>query len=179
MKNAKKMKTAVIIMIAGLLIVAVAAGVWYYKTKFYVPDKNGMVRDLADTVVSCSYSTGGGMDGGSMNMRIYLNEKDEVWFEYYNLPYIGAEEESVSYQIERDAIWKIRQKCSEYGVLRWGELKYSEEQLLDAPTTSVNFVYGDNEYYSVNSSRKLPKNANGFFTAFYEILNQYNKQGVD
>lgn len=173
----KKMKVAIIVILVGAVAIAAAVGVWYYKTKFYVPDKDGMIRDMADTVISCSYSTGGGMDGGSMNMRIYLNEKNEVWFEYYNQPYVGADEESVSFQIEDDAILKIRQKCSEYGVLGWGELKYSEEQLLDAPTTSVSFVYGDNEYYSVSSIYDLPRKGTGFFTAFYKILNEYNTQG--
>ena len=173
----KKMKVAIIVILVGAIAVAATVGVWYYKTKFFVPDKGGMERDLADTVVSCSYSTGGGMDGGSMNMRIYLNEKNEVWFEYYNLPYIGAEEESASFQIEDDAILKIRQKCSEYDVLRWGELKYSELQLLDAPTTAISFTYGDNEYYSVNSNRELPENSEDFFSAFYEIINEYNTQG--
>ena len=32
-----------------VLVSAVAAGVWYYKTKFYVPDKNGMVYSQTDT----------------------------------------------------------------------------------------------------------------------------------
>lgn len=173
----KKMKVAIIVILVGAVAIAAAVGVWYYKTKFYVPDKDGMIRDMVDTVISCSYSTGGGMDGGSMNMRIYLNGKNEVWFEYYNQPYVGADEESASFQIEDEAILKIRQKCSEYGVLGWGELKYSDEQLLDAPTTSVSFTYGDNEYYSVNSSRELPKNSDGFFSAFYEILDEYNTQG--
>lgn len=173
----KKMKVAIIVILVGAVAIAAAVGVWYYKTKFYIPDKGGMERDLSDTVVSCSYSTGGGMDGGSMNMRIYLNGKNEVWFEYYNQPYVGADEESASFQIEDDAILKIRQKCSEYGVLGWGELKYSEEQLLDAPTTSVSFAYGDNEYYSVSSIYDIPRKGSGFFTAFYEILNEYNTQG--
>ena len=172
-----KIKTVIIILITAVALIAVSVGMWYYKTKFYVPDKGGMERDLSDTVVSCSYSTGGGMDGGSMSMRIYLNEKDEVWFEYYNQPFVGAEEESASYQIDSTAIEQIRQKCSEYGVLGWGELELSELQLLDAPTTSVSFVYGDNEYYSVSSNYDLPEKGYGFFSAFYEILNQYNTQG--
>ena len=173
------MKVAITVILVGAVVIAAAVGVWYYKTKFYVPDKGGMERDLSDTVISCSYSTGGGMEGGSMNMRIYLNEKSEVWFEYYNQPFVGAEEESASYQIDNTAIEQIRQKCSEYGVLGWGELKYSEEQLLDAPTTSVSFAYGNNEYYSVNSNYDLPEKGYGFFSAFYEILNQYNKSGDD
>ena len=174
-----RMKVAITVILVGAVAIAAAVGVWYYKTKFYVPDKGGMERDLSDTVISCSYSTGGGMEGGSMSMRIFLNENNEVWFEYYNQPFVGAEEESASYRIDNTAIEQIRQKCSEYGVLGWGELKYSEEQLLDAPTTSVSFAYGDNEYYSVNSSYDLPEKGYGFFSAFYEILNQYNKQGDD
>lgn len=173
------MKVAITVILVGAVAIAAAVGVWYYKTKFYVPDKGGMERDLSDTVISCSYSTGGGMNGGSMSMRIFLDENNEVWFEYYNQPFVGAEEESASYRINNTAIEKIRQKCSEYGVLGWGELELSELQLLDAPTTSVSFTYGDNEYYSVNSSYDLPEKGYGFFSAFYEILNQYNKQGDD
>ena len=172
-----RMKVAITVILVGAVAIAAAVGVWYYKTKFYVPDKGGMERDLSDTVISCSYSTGGGMNGGSMSMRIFLNENNEVWFEYYNQPFVGAEEESASYQIDNTAIEQIRQKCSEYGVLGWGELKYSEEQLLDAPITSVSFAYGDNEYYSVRSDYDLPEKGYGFFSAFYEILEQYKTQG--
>ncbi len=44
-----KMKAVIIIISVVALISAVAAGVWYYKTKFYVPDKNGMVYSQTDT----------------------------------------------------------------------------------------------------------------------------------
>ena len=172
-----RMKVAITVILVGAVVIAAAVGVWYYKTKFYVPDKGGMERDLSDTVISCSYSSGGGMDGGSMSMRISLNENNEVWFEYYNQPFVGAEEESASYQIDITAIEQIRQKCSEYGVLGWGELELSELQLLDAPITSVSFAYGDNEYYSVRSDYDLPEQGYGFFSAFYEILEQYKTQG--
>lgn len=171
------MKVAIIVLLVGALIVAAAVGVWYYKTRFYVPDKGGMERDLSDTVVSCSYSNAGGMDGGSMSMRIYLDDNDEVWFEYSNTPYIGAEEESAKFRIEDDAILKIRQKCSEFGVLGWGRLEYSEVQLLDAPITAVSFEYGDNEFCTVSSDFKLPENTAGFFSAFHEILDQYKTRG--
>ena len=90
---------------------------------------------------------------------------------------VGAEEESASYRIDITAIEQIRQKCSEYGVLGWGELELSELQLLDAPITSVSFAYGDNEYYSVRSDYDLPEQGYGFFSAFYEILEQYKTQG--
>ena len=44
-----KMKNAVIIIVIVALISAIATGFWYYKTKFYVPDKNGMVYSQTDT----------------------------------------------------------------------------------------------------------------------------------
>ena len=171
------MKVAIIVILVSALAIAAGVGIWYYKTKFYVPDKGGMERDLSDTVFSCSYSNGGGMDGGSMSMRIYLNENNEAWFEYYNLPYISAEEESVSFQIPYEAIEQIRLKCKEFGVLSWGKLEYSDMVLLDAATTTVSFGYGDTEFYSVNSNYELPKKGKGFFSAFYEILDQYKTQG--
>lgn len=171
------MKVAIIVILVGALIAATAVGVWYYKTKFYIPDKGGMERDLSDTVISCSYSEGGGMEGGSMSMRIFLNENNEVWFEYYNQPFHGAEEESASFQIPYEAIEQIRLKCKEYGVLRWGELDYSEMIILDAPTTNISFAYGDKEFYSVSSNYELPRKGEGFFSAFYEILEQYKTQG--
>ena len=44
-----KMKAVIIIVSVVVLVSAVAAGVWYYKTKFYVPDKDGMVYSQTDT----------------------------------------------------------------------------------------------------------------------------------
>ena len=171
------MKVAIIVILVSALAIAVGVGIWYYKTKFYVPDKGGMEHDLSETVVSCTYSDGGGMDGGSMSMRIYLNDNNEVWFEYYNQPYVGAEEESLSFQVPFEAIEQIRLKCKEYGVLGWGKLENSEMVILDAPTTAVSFEYGDSEIYSVNSNYELPEKGEGFFSAFYEILYQYKTQG--
>ncbi|MBR3868775.1 MAG: hypothetical protein IKM66_05615 [Clostridia bacterium] len=43
------MKTAVIIIVIVALVVAMVIGVWYYKMKFYVPDKDGMVYSSTDT----------------------------------------------------------------------------------------------------------------------------------
>ena len=136
-----RMKVAITVILVGAVAIAAAVGVWYYKTKFYVPDKGGMERDLSDTVISCSYSTGGGMNGGSMSMRIFLNENNEVWFEYYNQPFVGAEEESASYQIDNTAIEQIRQKCSEYGVLGWGNLKRSDIVVLDGATDEIALTF--------------------------------------
>ncbi len=44
-----KMKAVIIIVSVVVLVSAIASGVWYYKTKFYVPDKNGMVYSQTNT----------------------------------------------------------------------------------------------------------------------------------
>ena len=167
------MKTVIIAILIGAILIVGIMGVWYFKTKFYVPDKDGMVRDMAHTITSCSYSTSGGMEGGSERLIISVNEKGEVWFTYYNLPYNGAEEENISHQVPQEAIEEVRKVCSERKVLTWGELPYSDLQLLDAPVTTISFTYGDNEYYSVSSDRDLPKNGQGFYSEIYTILEKY------
>ena len=43
-----RIKTAVIVIVIVALVAVIAAGVWYYKTKFYVPDKDGMVYYESD-----------------------------------------------------------------------------------------------------------------------------------
>ena len=47
----KNMKTVIIIVLVVALISAVAAGVWYFKTRFYVPDKNGMVYKEENQII--------------------------------------------------------------------------------------------------------------------------------
>ena len=46
-------------------------GVWYYKTKFFVPDKDNMTCSLADSITSCYYECGGGMNGEYTEYKIY------------------------------------------------------------------------------------------------------------
>lgn len=169
----KKMKALIIGLLTGVLLTGIIAGVWYYKTKFYVPDKDGMVREISDTVTRCTYSSGGGMEGSYESLEISIRENGEVWLEYSSLPYIGAEEETVSHTVPAEAIEEIRSLCKKTGVLDWGELPDEELLLLDAPTTSVSFTYGDGEYYSVSSNDKLPKKGAGFFSEVYSILFKY------
>ncbi len=169
----KKMKALIIGLLIGVLLTGIIAGVWYYKTKFYVPDKDGMVREISDTVTRCTYSSGGGMEGSYESLEISIRENGEVWLEYSSLPYIGAEEETVSHTVPAEAIEEIRSLCKKTGVLDWGELPDEELLLLDAPTTSVSFTYGDGEYYSVSSNDKLPKKGAGFFSEVYSILFKY------
>ncbi len=174
------MKAVIIIVSVVVLISAVAAGVWYYKTKFYVPDKNGMVFSLTDTITSCRYESGGGMNGELTQAQIFLKDNGEVWLKYHYRYPVGTDKEDVTteYQIDAKAIEDIREICNEYGVLRWGKLKHSKTVILDGATDEIALTFSEKEYYSFNTGLELPDGGEKIFDEILEIIKQY-KQGDD
>lgn len=175
-----RIKTAVIIIVIVALVAAVAAGVWYYKNKFYVPDKNGMVFSLTDTITSCRYESGGGMNGELTQAQIFLKDNGEVWLKYHYRYPVGTDKEDVTteYQIDAKAIEDIREICNEYGVLRWGKLKRSKTVILDGATDKIALTFSEKEYYSFNTGLELPDGGEKIFDEILEIIKQY-KQGDD
>ena len=173
-----KIKAVIIIISVVVLISAVATGVWYYKTKFYVPDKNGMVFSLTDTITSCRYESGGGMNGELTQAQIFLKDNGEVWLKYHYRYPVGTDKEDVTteYQIDAKAIEDIREICNEYGVLRWGKLKRSKTVILDGATDKIALTFSEKEYYSFNTGLELPDGGEKIFDEILEIIKQY-KQG--
>ena len=175
-----KTKAVIIIVSVVVLISAVAAGVWYYKTKFYVPDKDGMVFSLTDTITSCRYESGGGMNGELTQAQIFLKDNGEVWLKYhYRYPF-GTDKEDVTteYQIDAKAIEDIREICNEYGVLGWGKLKRSKTVVFDGVTDKIALTFSDGEYYRFNTGLELPDGSEKIFDEILKIIKQY-KQGDD
>ncbi|MBR4859387.1 MAG: hypothetical protein IKU08_09425, partial [Clostridia bacterium] len=115
----KKMKTVIIIISVLAIVSAVAAGVWYYKTQFFIPDKVGMEFSLTDTIYSCYYESGGGMNGELTEACVFIKDNVEVWFEYHYRYPVGFDKEEINleYQIDSKAIDDIRDICKKYGVL--------------------------------------------------------------
>ena len=175
-----RMKTGVIIIVIVALVAVIAAGVWYYKTKFYVPDKNGMMFSLTDTITSCRYESGGGMNGELTQAQIFLKDNGEVWLKYHYRYPVGTDKEDVTteYQIDAKAIEDIREICNKYGVLRWGKLKRSKTVILDGATDKIALTFSEKEYYSFNTGLELPDGGEKIFDEILEIIKQY-KQGDD
>ncbi len=176
----KNMKPVIIIVLVVALISAVVAGVWYFKTRFYVPDKNGMVFSLTDTITSCRYESGGGMNGELTQARIFLKDNGEVWLKYHYRYPVGTDKEDVTteYQIDAKAIEDIRETCNEYGVLCWGKLKRSDIEVLDGATDKIALTFSDKQYYSFNTGLELPDGGEKIFDEILETIKQY-KQGDD
>lgn len=175
-----KIKIAIIIILVVAVVFAVAAGVWYYKHKFYVPDKNGMVYSLTDTINSCRYESGDGMNGEYTSAKVFVLDNGEVWMKYiYRYP-IGIDKPDIEteYRIDDEAIEKIREVCKKYGVLGWGKLKVSDMVVLDGATEVIELSFSDGSYYQVNTSLDLPDGGEKLFDEIFNIIKQY-QQGDD
>ena len=169
------MKGAIIVILVIAFILAVIVGVWYYKTKFYVPDKYGMLYSVTDTITYCQYESGGGMNGELTEAQIYIKDNGEVWLKYHYCYPVGIDksDEEAEYLISAKAIEDISNICKKYGVLGWGKLKLSDIEVLDGATEEIALKYSDKEYYSFNSGHKLPDGSEKIFDEISEIINQY------
>ena len=170
-----KIQTAIIVIAFVVVVASITAGVWYCKTKQYVPDKNGMLYSLTDTVYSCYYESGGSMNGELTEAEIFIKDNDEVWLEYHYRYPVESDKEDINleYQVDFQAITDVRKICNDYGVLGWGKLKRSDIVVLDGATDKIALKYSDRKYYSVNTGLDLPKGGEKIFDEIFEIMKQY------
>ncbi len=169
----KTIQALTIILLSVAFVVAVTVGVWYYKTKFYIPDKDGMEYSSTDSITACYYSSSGGMDGECTEAEISINDKGEVWLDYYYCAPFATDEETIKKQVDSKAITDIRNICKKYGVLGWGKLKLSDIKLLDAATDEITLYYSDGKSYSVNTGYALPEDGEKIFDEIIDAIKQY------
>lgn len=140
-------------------------------------DKYGMIKTTEDDIVLCRYFCGGGMDGSAVTLEIRMTESGKAIVAYDYSSLTSDKEVSESAEVSADAITEIRDICKKYRIFSWGELKETEEMLLDAPITSVYVTTGEDEY-SYSSSDIIPKYAAGITTELYNSMIKHIK-GVD
>ena len=140
-------------------------------------DKYGMVRTPEEEIVLCRYSCGGGMDGSSETLEIRMTESGKAIVTYDYSSLTSDKEVSESAEVAADAITEIREICKKYRIFSWGELRETEEMLLDAPITSVYVTTGEDEY-SYSSNDIIPEYAAGITTELYNSMIKH-LEGVD
>ena len=170
-----KTKTVIILIVVILMILSLFAIKKYIDNSLV--DKNGMVRTPEEEIVLCRYSSGGGMDGSSETLEIRMTEsgKAVVTYDYSSLT--SDKEISETAEVSADAITEIRDICKKYCIFSWGELRQTEEMLLDAPITSV-YVSTDEYEYSYSSNDVIPEYGMGITTELYNSMIKHIK-GVD
>lgn len=168
-----KIKILIIVAIVVAILGAFVAGGVYYLRHKGVLDGDGMIRDLWNDVVACTYSESGGMDGSITELSITTDENGTTTVSYYHLPEMGAQETVTSRSVPDEAIFAIRRVCKEYGVFDWGDLPASEIQLLDAPTTRISFHLRTGEIITISDDRQYKGDDIKIFGEIYEILDSY------
>ena len=170
-----KTKTVIILIVVILMIFSLSAIKKYIDNSLV--DKNGMVRTPEEEIVLCRYSCGGGMDGSSETLEIRMTEsgKSVVTYDYSSVT--SDKEISETAEVSADAIKEIRDICKKYRIFSWGELRKTEEILLDAPITSVYVSTGEAEY-SYSSNDIIPEYGMGITTELYNSMIKHIK-GVD
>ena len=170
-----KTKTVIILIVVILMILSLFAIKKYIDNSLV--DKNGMVRTPEEEIVLCRYSCGGGMDGSSETLEIRMTEsgKSVVTYDYSSVT--SDKEISETAEVSADAIKEIRDICKKYRIFSWGELRKTEEILLDAPITSVYVSTGEAEY-SYSSNDIIPEYGMGITTELYNSMIKHIK-GVD
>ena len=169
-----KTKTMIAVISAAALVTVAVTGIWYCKNRLLVPDKNGMIFSLTDTISSCQYELSGGMNGELTEAQIYLKDNGEVWIKYHYSYPVGTDKEDITLEHKTDAgvIEDIREICKKYGVLGWGKLKISDIKILDGATEKIALVYSEKQYYSFNSGLNLPEGGEEIFREIEAIINQ-------
>ena len=170
-----KIKIVVILIVVILMILSVFAIKKYIDNSLV--DKYGMVRTSEEEIVLCRYSCGGGMDGSSETLEIRMTESGKVIVTYDYSSLISENEISESAEVSGDAITEIRDICKKYRIFSWGELRQTEEMLLDAPVTSVYVTTGEDEY-SYSSNDIIPEYGMGITNELYNSMIKHLK-GVD
>ena len=161
----KKMKE---IIIASSIVLGVAAisVVGYFLVKHFVDksklDGDGMVNDRC---LSCKYHLGGGMEGDSLSITVKENDNETATLEVVSCSGPYHEEITENYTVSFSSLEKIYQIYKKYKVSKWGELKKSEIQALDAPVVSV-CIKTTGTTVSFDSTKEFPKNS---FTIISEI----------
>ena len=170
-----KTKTVIILIVVILMIFSLSAIKKYIDNSLV--DKNGMVRTPEEEIVLCRYSCGGGMDGSSETLEIRMTESGNAVVTYDYSSVTSDKEISETAEVSADAIKEIRDICKKYRIFSWGELRQTEEILLDAPITSVYVSTGEAEY-SYSSNDIIPEYGMGITTELYNSMIKHIK-GVD
>ena len=170
-----KIKIVIILIVVILMILSVFAIKKHIDNSLV--DKYGMIKTTEDDIVLCRYFCGGGMDGSAVTLEIRMAESGKAIVTYDYSSLTSDKELSESAEVSGDAITEIREICKKYRIFSWGELRQTEEMLLDAPITSVYVTTGEDEY-SYSSNDIIPEYGMGITNELYNSMIKH-LEGVD
>ncbi len=142
----------------------------FWLSRSEVKDKYGMVNE-SGKIIAFEYSSFGGMDGSSTVKRIEKvnSQKAKITYRYET---VSGKVKEKTKKVPVKALQEIDDIFVECDVANWGELKRSDLELLDAPTTRIVFIT-ENESYAIYDYHETPKQGEGIFSNTITILEKY------
>ncbi|MBO4361107.1 MAG: hypothetical protein J5822_09550 [Eubacteriaceae bacterium] len=124
---------------------------------------------------SVSYSSGGGMDGGSTRISAENTDGGYVLITVERRSSPKGREEKKTFKADPQVFRDLEEMVSGCGMKDWGELPVSEFIALDAPVKSVTIDFTDGTWKTIRSTDQLPDGCEGLIADIRQILEKYTE----
>ena len=129
----------------------------------------GSLKFKNDTLKYCSVSTGGGMRGGSLYMKLAKAEDGGAVLTVSEKESYNDREITTTYRVGAETLERVAQMADQYGLYRASKRPYSRMRVLDAATTTLSFQFTKDDY-SVSGERVLSAKMRRGFNAVIDYL---------
>lgn len=172
-------KTLIIIGIVLAALLVLAALVYFLVPLFAGAFKKPEPVKPAESneLISVCYNSAGGMSGGVYCLDLSVDNKnpDKVILTFTNKEWHNSKTKDKVYKFTRDVFTQFAELTDADTFAAWEKSPRSEFEVLDAPTSSVTFVYADGRSYRIADWQELPDEAWTFFHQVKEMLEALTK----
>ncbi len=167
-----KMIKWILIGAAVLAVIIVAVVLYPVVSAILRPEDNildGGDMENKSYLKSVTYTEYGDMSGGSVYIKMYIDDVGDVWLDVSECASAGADEVTNTYQLDRNAVYAFNTLYDEKCMSRCADLPDSDLIILDAAVSAVNIELSDRTI-SFNSNNEFPEECIGAIGATHSLL---------
>lgn len=158
----------IVVIIAVIVLLPILSAM--LNPKDHILDGDDMVNK--SYLKSVTYSEAGDMSGGSLYLKLYIDDEGIVWLETSERATADSEEISNTYQLDHNAVYEFNTLYDERNMSRCVDLPDSELIILDAALCSVTVEYSDRTI-RFNSTQEFPEECIGALSATRSLLQSF------
>lgn len=157
----------------GMRIVGIIAALCALFTGCARRNVRTQKTDCSSGLVSCTYVSSGGMEGGHVYLK--LSREGDSWVLQREKQDNHMEEEKVErYAVPESAARGLEEFFSWHDCENWKNLSVNEDMIaLDAPTDSISFELADGRSFSAKDVLDLPEEEIGLCSSVSWYLHSY------
>lgn len=158
----KKAWIIILCVAGGLLLLG---GVVFAAVSLY-----NRLRFQSDELVSCTVSTGGGMLGGSRQVRLKRSEDGSAVLEVREKETHADRERITVYPADPALFDTLRTLVTQHNLYGASKRHYSAMRVLDGDTTSLSFDFSK-DYFSISEEQRMSLSMRAGFIEAIRLLN--------